>query len=37
MRIPAGRRSIVLEGAFADEHGQYPAGTWIRNPDGFAP
>ncbi|MEM8617794.1 MAG: cupin domain-containing protein, partial [Pseudomonadota bacterium] len=22
----------VLEGTFEDEHGTYPAGTWIRSP-----
>ena len=30
-----GQEVYVLEGAFADEHGAYPQGTWIRNPDGF--
>jgi anti-sigma factor ChrR (cupin superfamily) len=24
----------VLEGTFADEHGVYPAGTYLRNPPG---
>jgi anti-sigma factor ChrR (cupin superfamily) len=33
---PGGQEVFVLEGAFKDEHGHYPAGTWIRNPDGFA-
>lgn len=23
---------LVLEGIFRDEHGQYPAGSWLRNP-----
>jgi anti-sigma factor ChrR (cupin superfamily) len=22
----------VLDGIFCDEHGQYPAGTWLRSP-----
>ncbi|MDG4646832.1 cupin domain-containing protein [Roseibacterium sp. SDUM158017] len=30
-----GQEVFVLEGSFSDEHGTYPAGTWIRNPDGF--
>ena len=28
----AARRSLVLEGTFSDEHGDYPAGTWLRSP-----
>ncbi len=27
-----GEEVFVLEGTFADEHGEYPAGTWIRSP-----
>ena len=27
-----GEEIYVLEGMFEDEHGQYPAGTWIRSP-----
>ncbi|MEL6375493.1 MAG: cupin domain-containing protein, partial [Pseudomonadota bacterium] len=27
---------LVLEGVFADEHGAYPAGTYVRNPPGTA-
>jgi len=27
-----GEEILVLEGEFADEHGRYPAGTWIRSP-----
>ena len=27
-----GEEILVLEGTFADEHGTYPAGTWIRSP-----
>jgi len=29
-----GEEIYVIEGTFADEHGVYPAGTWLRNPDG---
>jgi anti-sigma factor ChrR (cupin superfamily) len=29
-----GEEFIVLDGAFADEHGVYPAGTYVRNPPG---
>ena len=31
---PQGEEILVLEGTFADEHGEYPAGTWLFNPDG---
>jgi anti-sigma factor ChrR (cupin superfamily) len=31
-----GAEVFVLEGSFADEHGRYPAGTWIRSPHGSA-
>ena len=31
---PAGEEILVLEGTFADEHGVYPAGTWLKNPPG---
>jgi anti-sigma factor ChrR (cupin superfamily) len=27
-----GEEIFVLEGVFEDEHGRYPAGTWIRSP-----
>ncbi|MDJ0858118.1 MAG: cupin domain-containing protein [Dinoroseobacter sp.] len=27
-----GEEIFVLEGTFQDEHGDYPAGTWIRSP-----
>lgn len=27
-----GEEIFVIEGTFFDEHGEYPAGTWIRNP-----
>ena len=29
-----GEEFLVLEGEFGDEHGRYPAGTYIRNPPG---
>ena len=29
---PGGEEIYVLEGELADEHGTYPAGTWLRNP-----
>ena len=29
-----GEEILVLEGEFADEHGAYPAGTYLRNPIG---
>jgi anti-sigma factor ChrR (cupin superfamily) len=31
---PQGEEIVVLDGEFADEHGVYPAGTYIKNPDG---
>lgn len=31
---PQGEEILVLEGTFADEHGVYPAGTWLKNPPG---
>lgn len=27
-----GEEIFVIEGVFSDEHGDYPAGTWIRSP-----
>ena len=33
-RHPQGEEILVLEGTFADEHGSYPAGTWLKNPPG---
>lgn len=30
----AGEELIVLEGLFEDEHGAYPAGSYVRNPPG---
>lgn len=29
-----GEEYLVLEGVFSDEHGDYPAGTYVRNPIG---
>ena len=29
-----GEEILVLDGVFADEHGDYPAGSWIRSPHG---
>jgi anti-sigma factor ChrR (cupin superfamily) len=29
---PGGEEILVLEGVFHDEHGSYPAGSWIRSP-----
>lgn len=31
---PLGEEIFVLQGTFADEHGVYPAGTWLKNPPG---
>ncbi len=31
-----GEEIFVLEGVFSDEHGDYPAGTYLRNPPGTA-
>ena len=32
---PLGEEILVLEGVFSDENGDYPAGTYIRNPEGY--
>jgi anti-sigma factor ChrR (cupin superfamily) len=29
-----GEEIFVIEGSFSDEYGNYPAGTWLRYPDG---
>lgn len=29
-----GEEILVLSGEFIDEHGRYPAGTWLRSPHG---
>ncbi len=31
-----GEEFLVLEGVFSDEHGDYPAGSYVRNPIGTA-
>jgi anti-sigma factor ChrR (cupin superfamily) len=31
---PGGEEIFVIEGVFEDEHGTYPAGSWLRNPPG---
>jgi anti-sigma factor ChrR (cupin superfamily) len=38
-RVPAhdhegGDEIFAIEGELTDEHGTYPAGTWLRQPDG---
>lgn len=33
---PGGEEFVVLEGVFEDERGQYPAGSYVRNPPGSA-
>lgn len=32
---PGGEEILVLEGVFSDEHGDWPAGTYLLNPQGF--
>ena len=32
---PKGEEILVLQGVFSDESGDYPAGTYFRNPEGF--
>nr|WP_254797680.1 cupin domain-containing protein [Pseudomonas aromaticivorans] len=32
--FPGGEEVFVLEGSLADEAGNYPAGSWLRNPRG---
>lgn len=32
---PDGEEVLVLEGVFSDEHGIYPTGTYLFNPEGF--
>ena len=31
---PLGEEFLVLSGIFSDEHGHYPAGSYVRNPPG---
>ncbi|WP_424196020.1 cupin domain-containing protein [Ampullimonas aquatilis] len=33
---PQGEEIVVLDGEFADEHGIYPAGTYIKKPRGYS-
>lgn len=32
---PEGEEILVLEGVFSDEHGDWPTGTYLLNPEGF--
>jgi hypothetical protein len=32
---PQGEEILVLEGIFSDEHGDWPAGSYLLNPEGF--
>jgi anti-sigma factor ChrR (cupin superfamily) len=32
---PEGEEILVLEGVFSDEHGDWPAGSYLLNPEGF--
>ena len=32
---PDGEEILVLDGVFSDEHGNWPAGTYLLNPEGF--
>ncbi len=32
---PGGEEILVLEGVYSDEHGDWPAGTYLLNPEGF--
>ena len=32
---PDGEEILVLEGVFSDEHGDWPVGTYLLNPEGF--
>lgn len=31
-RLWGGEEILVIDGTFQDEHGDYPAGSWLRNP-----
>jgi anti-sigma factor ChrR (cupin superfamily) len=33
---PGGEEILVLDGVFSDQHGDYPAGTFLLNPEGFS-
>ena len=32
---PQGEEILVIDGVFSDEHGDWPAGTYLLNPEGF--
>ena len=32
---PEGEEILVLDGVFSDEHGDWPAGNYLLNPEGF--
>lgn len=32
---PGGEEILVLQGVFSDEHGDWPAGSYLLNPEGF--
>lgn len=32
---PGGEEILVLDGVFSDEHGDYPTGSYMLNPEGF--
>ncbi len=32
---PLGEEILVLEGTFSDQNGNFPAGSYIRNPEGY--
>jgi anti-sigma factor ChrR (cupin superfamily) len=32
---PDGEEILVIDGVFSDEHGHWPAGTYLLNPEGF--
>ena len=34
LNFPQGAEILVLEGHFADEHGEYPRHSWLRIPAG---
>lgn len=33
---PEGEEILVLDGVFSDDSGDWPAGTWLLNPEGYA-
>jgi anti-sigma factor ChrR (cupin superfamily) len=32
---PGGEEILILDGVFSDEHGDWPQGSYLLNPDGF--